>query len=264
MTTWKGKLIGAGLGYFVLGPVGAIIGGLIGHGFDKEAEKKRSQEQPGWRPGPGTAPRTETYDRVRDLSNEDKQLIFVTNLATLLVSVAMADGVFRPEEERSILSFFRRNGFAGSDLDLIKRIVKEAAAKKPDLAAVCREFARISKYEDRLLLIRAVCMVAMSDREFHPAEQHAIEVIARNLGLSDMELKSVMSEFISVEDRYYQILGVSKYATDEEVKKAYREQAARYHPDRVSHLGEEFIKMAHERLEAINEAYSYIRKKRGL
>lgn len=276
MSTWKGKAIGAGIGLFVFGPIGAIIGGIIGHGYDEKVDREAALMGAGRQGGdPWAAQRyayqqprperpSQTYDRVRDLSSDDRQLIFVTNLTTLLVSVAMADGVFRPEEERAILSFFTRNGFAGGDLDLIKRIVKEVTQQKPDFAAVCQEFSRIAKPQDRLLLLRTLYIVAMSDREFHPEEGRVIDTIAERLGISESEKKSIASEFISDKDRCYQVLGVSEYATDEEIKKAYHEQAGKYHPDRVSHLGKEFIELANQRFQAINEAYQTLSKQRRL
>jgi len=53
---------------------------------------------------------------------------------------------------------------------------------------------------------------------------------------------------------YYQILGVSRNASDEEIKKAYRKLAMQYHPDR--NLGKE--KWANERFKEINEAFSVL------
>ena len=65
-------------------------------------------------------------------------------------------------------------------------------------------------------------------------------------------------------DSDYEILGLEKSATDEEVKKAYRKMAVRYHPDKVASLGEEYQKGAKEKFQRIQEAYDNIKKARGL
>ncbi len=53
----------------------------------------------------------------------------------------------------------------------------------------------------------------------------------------------------------YSILGLPKGATLEDIKRAYRELAQKYHPDRVSHLGKEFQELAEKRFKEINKAY---------
>ena len=53
----------------------------------------------------------------------------------------------------------------------------------------------------------------------------------------------------------YKILGVSKDSSLEEIKKAYRLLSNKYHPDKVTHLGEEFKKLAEIRFKDIQEAY---------
>lgn len=56
----------------------------------------------------------------------------------------------------------------------------------------------------------------------------------------------------------YQILGVSRNASQQEIKSAFRKQAQRYHPDRVSHLGEEFQQLAKEKFQEIQRAYEIL------
>jgi uncharacterized membrane protein YkvA (DUF1232 family) len=56
----------------------------------------------------------------------------------------------------------------------------------------------------------------------------------------------------------YQILGVSRNASQKEIKSAFRKQAQRYHPDRVSHLGEEFQQLAKEKFQEIQKAYEIL------
>ena len=49
--------------------------------------------------------------------------------------------------------------------------------------------------------------------------------------------------FIPSTDAAYRVLEVERTATDDELKKAYRKMALKYHPDKVSHLGEDFRKI---------------------
>lgn len=53
----------------------------------------------------------------------------------------------------------------------------------------------------------------------------------------------------------HEVLGVSRGASKEEIRHAYRELANKYHPDKVAHLGEEFQKLAEKRFKEIQEAY---------
>ena len=56
----------------------------------------------------------------------------------------------------------------------------------------------------------------------------------------------------------YEVLGVSQGASREEIRSAYRELIARYHPDKVAHLGQEFEAIAREKTLAINRAYEML------
>ena len=70
--------------------------------------------------------------------------------------------------------------------------------------------------------------------------------------------------FVPNTDAAYQILGVPNTASDSEVKAAYRKMATKYHPDKVSHLGDDFSKVAEEKFKAINDAYQKIKKERSI
>ncbi|MBW1956146.1 MAG: DnaJ domain-containing protein [Deltaproteobacteria bacterium] len=58
----------------------------------------------------------------------------------------------------------------------------------------------------------------------------------------------------------YTVLGVRPGASSEEIKKAYRELANKYHPDKVDHLGEEFKALAAKRFKEIQSAYEILTK----
>ncbi len=59
----------------------------------------------------------------------------------------------------------------------------------------------------------------------------------------------------------YSVLGVSSNASDEEVKKAYRELARKYHPD--NYQNNPLADLAEEKMKEINEAYETITKQRS-
>ena len=63
---------------------------------------------------------------------------------------------------------------------------------------------------------------------------------------------------------YYEVLGVSKDASADEIKKAYRKMAIKYHPDKVATLGPDVQKAAEEKFKAISQAYDAICKERGM
>ena len=75
-------------------------------------------------------------------------------------------------------------------------------------------------------------------------------------GSSDQDKESSFSQ--TVEDggiSPYDVLGLPRNATQEDIKKAYRDLVKRYHPDKVNHLGEEFRTLAEKRFKEIQEAY---------
>jgi DnaJ like chaperone protein len=69
--------------------------------------------------------------------------------------------------------------------------------------------------------------------------------------------------FIRDTESAYKILEIDANASDEEVKKAYRKMALKYHPDKVASLGEEHMKAAKEKFQKVQEAYDTIKKERG-
>jgi len=59
----------------------------------------------------------------------------------------------------------------------------------------------------------------------------------------------------------YDVLQISRDASPEEVKAAYKDLAGKYHPDKVLHLGEEFQVIAEKRFKEIQEAYQQLSDK---
>ncbi len=102
-------------------------------------------------------------------------------------------------------------------------------------------------------------MVHISD-----AEMAVIEQIAYDLGLSGADIISVKNMYFQSADWAYSILEIDSGASNEEIKKAYRQLALKNHPDKVAYLGEEIRKKAQEKFQKINEAYEAIKKERKM
>lgn len=57
----------------------------------------------------------------------------------------------------------------------------------------------------------------------------------------------------------WQVLQLEPGASLEEIQAAYKAQLLKYHPDRVSHLGDEFQQLAHRKTLAIRQAYAILK-----
>ena len=58
----------------------------------------------------------------------------------------------------------------------------------------------------------------------------------------------------------YDVLGIPEGASKEEIRSAYKRLVAKYHPDKVQHLGPEFQKLAHEKFVAVQQAYEKLKQ----
>jgi DnaJ like chaperone protein len=115
------------------------------------------------------------------------------------------------------------------------------------------------------------------------AEMEVIHFISNSMGISDRDFESLKAMFFGWQGNFggggyssggyrstyniendYKVLEIEPSATDDEVKKAYRAQAMKHHPDKVNHLGDEIRKAAEERFAKLNESYERIKRARGM
>ena len=228
-----GKLWGGILGMMFGGPLGAIAGVFIGHQID------------------GSQQRTEALNEAA---------VFQINLMAILAHVAKVDGHVDKREIMTILAFFKSIGFDDSQMVVIQRTLKFAFTQDINLQTTCSNFKKSSNYEVCLMLLRVVYLVVMADEKVHPKEKIAIEQIVQYLGITAEDYQLLQAEFLRTDDKYYEMLGLERGATQLDVKKAYRKLALSYHPDRVSHLGPEYTEVAEEKFKMINEAYEKVNK----
>ena len=78
--------------------------------------------------------------------------------------------------------------------------------------------------------------------------------------INDLSTGKTEELFYSSSHNAYKILELEKGATPQEVKKAYRRMAKKFHPDKVQHLGPEHQKGAEEKFRKVQEAYEQLQK----
>ena len=249
-----GKLIGALVGS-IAGPLGTLFGGFIGHLFDRAVEERRAAGA--FAPGIGVS-----ADPV-----SQAQVNFLTCLIGLSIAVANAEGRVRQSQIDAMKAFFRDHlPYGQADQELIQRLVDgmEAERDRIDVEALCAYFRGTTSLEARLLLLRLLLQIAQADREgVSRAEEQMIRRIAAALGIPDPFYRQARAETGRGDGRAYEILGVGRNASPDEIRAAYRKLAMENHPDRVASLGPELVKVAEEKFKALQEAYEQVRREKG-
>jgi DnaJ like chaperone protein len=104
----------------------------------------------------------------------------------------------------------------------------------------------------------------MADGEVSQSEVLLIDNIASYLNIPQNDTASIKAMYYRDVESDYKILEILPSASDDEVKKAYRRMAMKYHPDKVSGMGEAVEKSAAEKFKSLQQAYENIKSKRNM
>ena len=200
----------------------------------------------------------------------EEELYFVASLVGILTAMIRADGDVRKEEVATIRRFFsERLGYRGESLEIVRDLIKQFLHQQVDLDSLCADVARRAEYATRLLLVECLLDVALADGHLHPQEQMVFDRCVGLLGISAADAVNIRTRGTAGPGTGTrrcsdcEVLGVPADVDEGTVKKAYRELVKKYHPDRVSHLGEEFRELAHKKFLEIQNAYDRLCKSRG-
>lgn len=212
---------------------------------------------------------------------------FLESLLVLSADVIKADGHFKRSELDYLRSYLVQNLGASAAQRALQRL-QEIMNEEHDVDAVSRNLRYSSTIHERLLIVQFLFGLAYADGELHPLEVAEIKRISLLMGVSQGDYESIKSMYAGgyyqsggyssghggggsgsayrshTLDDDYKILEVSPDATDDEVKKAYRNMAKKYHPDRVAHLGEDMRKQAEQKFARLSDAYDNIKRSRGM
>jgi DnaJ like chaperone protein len=237
-----GKWLGGGLGFAMGGPIGALLGFLVGSMVDSASVTTSGSSSSVNRTTPGD---------------------FGVSLLILLAAVMKADGKVVKSELDYVRQFFIRQ-FGEDSAAEATIMLRDLLKQDIPLSGVCQQINRSMDFPSRLQLIHLLFNVSLADGSIHPAELEMIERISGYLSISGSDFRSIRNMFVPETDSSYKILEIERTASNEEVKKAYRRMAMKYHPDKVSHLGEDYKKSADEKFKKVNEAYEKVKKERNI
>lgn len=234
-----GKWLGGGLGWAFAGPIGGLIGFLVGSYLDQStAETKRSGTH---QTGPGD---------------------FGASLLVLVAAVMKADGkVVRAELDYVKQFLLRQFGLENSKQLLL--VLRDIIKKDIPVNDICLQIKTHMDYPARLELIHLLFGLAAADGDVHYQEVSLIEHMAKVMGIRQPDLISIKAMFVKDSGSAYKVLEIDQSASVDEIKKAYRKMASKYHPDKVSHLGEQYTRDAKEKFQKVQEAYETIKKAKG-
>ena len=228
------KWIGGGLGWMYGGPIGAFLGYQLGKYISKGFQSKETS--------------------------------FELSLLILSAIVVKADGKIQKSELDCVRRFFVQS-FGKLKSDKYFQIFNDVKHKDfPSVRSVCLEINKHVNHKTRLQIIHFLFSIAHSDGHVDIKEINIIKKISKYFWISEYDFSSIEAMFSKEKniDNAYDILGVSKNASDDQIKTVYRKMVKKYHPDKLSGVSEDVVKMAKEKFQSVKDAYDKIRQQRGI
>ncbi len=265
---WIGMFLGNLAGGILGGIAGFVLGSIIDSAMseDEEELKDHSRQQQRYNN------RQQGYSNQQQRDEEGQRNGFLFSLMVLSAHIIQADGKVMHSEMETVRGFLRQSfGMVAQEqgnsilLKLFEYRKRVGDLQwQQQLAQACVEMRSNLPEEQRIQLVAFLAQIVKADGKIDAEEIKALRAIAKALWLQDVIVDQMLSLGGTSIDDAYKVLGISPSATDDEVKKAYKEMVRKHHPDRVAKLGDDVRKAAEKKMQEINEARDRIYKERGI
>ncbi len=189
---------------------------------------------------------------------------FELNLLSLCAILIKADGKITENELTYVRNYFISN-YGKEKADTIFSVFNtQIKNNNQSLEKICGLFTMATPYATRLQIVYFLAGVAKADGHVSSTESQKLSQIAHLLRISSLDFESIKAMFVEQAGNAYKILEIERTASDEEVKKAYRNMVKKYHPDKLINVDEALKKGAIEKFREVQKAYEKIQKERGL
>ena len=243
MSIW-GKIIGGTAGFALGGPIGAILGVMVGGSFDKSSKR---------------------FKNTNNISHQHKQNIFALSIIILSAKIAKADGQVTKDE---IYAFKEKFKIPVNEMSEVGRIFNEAKKNKDGYEQIASQIGMLFSDNKVLLeeLLNNLFYIAESDGDTSSYEIEILKSISNNFGLSKNDFQRISHSRLKNKDSDpYKVLGVNRDDDEIIIRKKWIQLNKEHHPDNLISKGlpKEFIDQANDELSSINLAYDKIKKQRG-
>lgn len=237
--------------------MGALLGAFAGHFMIDRAGRDSRQVTPNYE---------ESRARNEDAARGQDQIAFTIAVIALVAKLAKADGTVTRDEVEMFKRVFpippEEEANVGHLFNLAKQDVAGFEAYAKQAAYLFR--GRPGVLED---LLDSLFVIARADGSFHQGEQEYLHRVGEIFGLSEDQYQRLRAAHFGPDkaDPYF-ILSVERSVSNEDLKRAYYALVKENHPDSLIARGvpPEFVRLANERLAAINGAYERICRERGI
>ena len=238
------KILWGGLGWVLGGPIGAIVGyslaGITGQSMNSYGSSYQRRQYPQTQPGD-----------------------FIVCLLVLFGAIMKADNKMLKSELNFVKNFLSKQ-FSQNEVINFMILFKDIIKQDYPLRDVCKQIVRSMDHPSRLELVHILFGLSNSDGQIDTSEINLLRTISGYLNINKNDFNSIKAMFVHDTLSDYNILEIDPNSTDDAVKKAYRKMAIKYHPDKVSHLGDELKNIAEEKFKSVNDAYQSIKKERKI
>ena len=259
---WWGKILGGAFGMVIGGPIGAVLGAAMGHNFDKGISQSDNQTSFGRQERTQTMFYAATFSVMGHVCKVDGQ---VTDDEIALAKQVMQQMDLTTKQRKAAIELFNEGKKDSFPLNDVIKQFKQEVGFRPNLLRMFIEIQIMAAYADyvmdpaeRKVLLNICELLNILEHEFN----HLCTMIG---GMGDGSSNAGRNDNSPSLKQAFAVLDVKEYASNSEIKKAYRRLLSQHHPDKLVAKGlpEEMIKVAADRTHEIRKAYEVIKKEKA-